>query len=276
MQHNRALAIDMHPVSRTRVPIQFGEGCVPIDDRERITASSDVEPHVNVSAHEAGSLWVVVPARDEMRAIAGVVASLRSEGYRVVVVDDGSTDATAETARRAGATVLRHCHNLGQGAALQTGITFSLRSGAKFICTFDADGQHCAEDILSMWKVLCEEGVDIVLGSRFLGESPGMTTSRRLLLKVALVFTKLHSGLTLTDTHNGLRLLRAPAAAKISLKQLGMAHASELIDQIARHRLRYREVPVKVIYTDYSKAKGQSAFNSFGVIRDLIIGRMMR
>lgn len=222
------------------------------------------------------SLWIVVPAYNEAKAIRTVVSSLRSQGYPVVVVDDGSADDTAGVARDAGAIVLRHLLNLGQGGALQTGITFCLESGARYICTFDADGQHRAEDIGGMWERLVAGGFDIVLGSRFLGDARGIPLSRTLLLKAAVLFTRLHSGLKLTDAHNGLRVMTAEAAARLKLKQMGMAHASEIIDQIAKLGLRYCEAPVSVIYTEYSKAKGQSALESIRILMDLIVGRTLR
>lgn len=221
-------------------------------------------------------VWVAVPAYNEATSVAAVVRSLRLEGYNVVVVDDASEDATAEMARSAGATVLQHSQNLGQGGALQTGIAFCLRRGARFICTFDADGQHRVEDIQRMLDCLIRQRLDVVLGSRFLGDSPGISALRRLLLKMAVLFTWAHSGLKLTDAHNGLRLMRAEAAAKLVLRQQGMAHASEIIKEMARQKLAYGEIPVTILYTDYSKAKGQSGFNSIRIVMELIIGRMMR
>ena len=221
-------------------------------------------------------LCVVVPAYNEAKSIGSVVISLVEKGYQVVVVDDGSIDRTAEAAESAGAVVLRHLLNLGQGGALQTGIAFALQSGARFICTFDADGQHRVENIETMWHCLNDRGVDIVLGSRFLGSSPGMSLTRKLLLKAAVVFTRLHSGLNLTDAHNGLRLMRAEAASKLVLKQMEMAHASEIIDQIARQKLKFCEAPVTILYTEYSKGKGQNAVASIRILMDLIIGRIMR
>ena len=225
---------------------------------------------------DRASVWVVVPAYNEATSIGGVVKLLRLEGYKVVVVDDGSEDATGEIGRSAGAIVLQHCQNLGQGGALQTGIAFCLRYGAQFICTFDADGQHRVEDIQRMWNCLIDQRLDVVLGSRFLGNSPGMPASRRLLLKMAVLFTRFHSGFRLTDAHNGLRLMRAEAASKLALSQLGMAHASEIIKEIARQKLAYSEIPVTILYTEYSKAKGQSGLNSIRIIMELIMGRMMR
>ncbi len=222
------------------------------------------------------SVWVVVPAYNEATSIGDVLTSLRLEGYSVVVVDDGSEDATAEIARSADAIVLQHCQNLGQGGALQTGIAFCLQRGAQYICTFDADGQHRADDIGRMWNYLIRHRLDIVLGSRFLGNSPQIPASRRLLLKFAVLFTRVHSGFRLTDAHNGLRLMRAEAAAKLTLRQLGMAHASEIVKEIARQTLAYSEIPVTILYTDYSKAKGQSGLNSIRIVMELIIGRMIR
>jgi glycosyltransferase involved in cell wall biosynthesis len=222
------------------------------------------------------SVWIVVPAYNEAESIGAVVSSLRSEGYPVVVVDDGSTDQTAEIARAAGAIVLRHLMNLGQGGALQTGMTLCVQSGARYICTFDADGQHCAKDIATLWERLTADNLDIVLGSRFLGDATGIPWSRKLLLKLAVLFTRLHSGLKLTDAHNGLRVMTPETASRLKLKQMGMAHASEILSQIAKLKLRCSEAPVTVVYTDYSKAKGQSAFGSIRILTDLIIGRMLR
>ena len=222
------------------------------------------------------SLWVVVPAYNEAKSIASVVASLRSEGYTVVVVDDGSADETADLARSGGAIVLQHCQNLGQGGALWTGITFSFQQGAQLICTFDADGQHCIEDVRRMWNCLTANDVDVVLGSRFLGSTPGISFTRKLLLQFAVLFTKLQSGMDVTDAHNGLRLMRADAASRLDLKQLGMAHASEIIDRIADLQLRWLEVPVTIRYTEYSKRKGQSTLDSMNILVDLVIGRMTR
>jgi glycosyltransferase involved in cell wall biosynthesis len=234
------------------------------------------EGYQHIATPDPHSLWVVVPAYNEAQSIGSVVSALRAEGYRVVVVDDGSQDGTADVARAAGAIVLRHDLNLGQGGALQTGIAYSLESGASYICTFDADGQHSAADVANMWRCLIAQDADIVLGSRFLGTSVGITRSRKLLLRLAVWFTRLHSGLKVTDTHNGLRLMTAQAASKLHLKQMGMAHASEILDEIAANQLRFCEYPVTIVYTEYSKKKGQSGLGSIRILTDLILGRMLK
>lgn len=226
--------------------------------------------------HDSFAVSVVIPAYNESKSIARVVSSLRSQGYSVVVVDDCSTDETAQVAQQHGAIVLRHLLNLGQGGALQTGIAFCIRSGARYICTFDADGQHQAEDIRMLWERLVSGPFDIVLGSRFLGEAHGISVSRRLLLKLAIFFTRMHSGLKLTDAHNGLRIMTREAAGRLRLNQLRMAHASEIIDEVSRLNLKYAEAPVTIVYTDYSKAKGQTTLGSVRILIDLAIGRFLR
>lgn len=222
------------------------------------------------------SLLVVIAAFNEAGAIEPVVTVLRARGYDVLVVDDGSRDDTTRIARQAGACVAPHPINLGQGAALQTGIEFACRRGYSCLVTFDADGQHDPDDIPRLLEVMQRERADFVLGSRFLGKTVGMTSARRALLKLAVLFTRITSGMRLTDAHNGLRLFTLEGARHIDLRQNRMAHASEILDQIAASGLRYVECPVTIRYTDYSKAKGQSGFNALNIVLDLLFQRMRK
>jgi glycosyltransferase involved in cell wall biosynthesis len=221
-------------------------------------------------------VYVVVAAYCEPDIITETVGTLVDCFPHVVVVDDGSPDATAERASQAGAVVLRHPFNLGQGAALQTGIAYALEQGARYVATFDADGQHAISDLKRMLEVLKEDDLDIVLGSRFLGESHDLPLLRWIGLKAAVLFTKLTSGLRLTDTHNGLRAMTADAARKLNMRQNRMAHASEIINGIARFRLRYREVPVTIRYSEYSLSKGQKLTGSVNILVELFVGWLVR
>ncbi|MBC5800144.1 MAG: glycosyltransferase family 2 protein [Candidatus Eremiobacteraeota bacterium] len=214
-------------------------------------------------------LWIVIPAYQEAAQIEATLSDLGAYLPRVVVVDDGSTDATAEAARRAGAEVLRHGVNLGQGAALQTGIDYALRSGATHICTFDADGQHDTHTIERLLDTAARMGADVVLGSRFSGAAVDMPPLRRLALRCAVLVTRMQTRLPLTDTHNGLRLFTREAALRIRIRQPGMAHASELLSTVARLGLHVVEVPTTVRYTAYSRAKGQRLSNSVKIALDL-------
>jgi polyprenyl-phospho-N-acetylgalactosaminyl synthase len=225
---------------------------------------------------EAPTGWVVVAAYNEASVVGRLVADLIAHGHRVVVVDDGSTDATGSIALSAGAIVVTHPANLGQGAALQTGIAFALRRGAETIVTFDADGQHRAGDVAALLSALADRNADFALGSRFLAATPAMPHPRRLLLRAATWFTRLTSGLQITDTHNGLRAMTRRGASKIALRQNRMAHASELLHQIARSGLRYVEVPVTVEYSSYSLAKGQRLADSLKILVDLSTRRLHR
>lgn len=221
-------------------------------------------------------IWVVVPAYNEARVIGGVVEELVARGHHVVVIDDGSSDDTPAAARRAGAAVLRHAVNRGQGAALQTGIAYALRRGAEHIVTFDSDGQHAAEDVDALVAPLLAGRADVVLGSRFIGSSQGMPGARKAILALAVVFTRVASGARVTDTHNGLRAFTRAAAAKLDIRLDRMAHASEILDQIVRHELRFEEVPVHVKYTEYSRRKGQSSLAALRILADYVLGRWMR
>jgi glycosyltransferase involved in cell wall biosynthesis len=218
----------------------------------------------------------VIAAYNEARVIGRVIADVQRHGYHVAVVDDGSADATAEVARQAGAQVVQHPVNLGQGAALQTGVEYALERGADAVVTFDADGQHRAQDIASLLAALDQKGVDFALGSRFLGASIALPPSRRLLLKAATWFTRVTTGLALTDTHNGLRAMTRRGASRIALRQNRMAHASELLEQIARSGLGYVEVPVTIEYSAYSLAKGQKLSDSISILVDLSAQRLHR
>jgi len=189
---------------------------------------------------------------------------------QVVVVDDGSQDDTSGIARRAGATVLRHSINLGQGAALQTGIDFALERGATHVCTFDADGQHDAGTIDAMFVALEDSGADVALGSRFLGDTVNMPPLRRFALRAAVLYTRWQTRSEFSDAHNGLRLFTAYAARTCRMTQPGMAHASEILSAIARRKLRYVEVPTTITYSEYSLAKGQSLTNSVKILFDLL------
>jgi polyprenyl-phospho-N-acetylgalactosaminyl synthase len=223
-----------------------------------------------------GQVYVVIPAYNEGTVIFRVVSDVKRAGYSVVVIDDGSSDTTAEQARAAGATVIQHPFNLGQGAALQSGIEYALAQAAECIVTFDADGQHRVSDISRLTEALSRERADFALGSRFLGQAPNLPALRRLVLHAATAFTRLTTGLQLTDTHNGLRAMTRRGAAAIRLRQNRMAHASECLAQIASSGLRYVEQPVTIEYSAYSLAKGQHVRDAVHILLDLFARKLYR
>ena len=225
----------------------------------------------------APDVFVIVPAYNESVVLGSVIADLRRYCDRVVVVDDCSRDTTADVAAAAGAVVLRHAINRGQGAAIQTGLEYALRNGARIIVTFDADGQHLADDLPALLAPVETGRADFALGSRFL-EATGSNVPplRKLTLKMAIVFTRLTSGLSVTDAHNGLRAFSRRGAEAIHIQLDRMAHASEIMDQIRASGLRYTEVPVRVRYTEYTRRKGQRGVHAIRVAFDYLLGRWVR
>lgn len=218
---------------------------------------------------------IIIPVFNEAKVIRGVIDSIMKEFAVVICIDDGSTDDSAKEIAKTGAFLLRHPINMGQGAALQTGLEFALQlDSANYLVTFDADGQHRVQDVLTMLREIKNYKVDIVLGSRFLGETQNIRKLKKALLKAAVMFTNTSSGLNLTDTHNGLRVMTRQAASKMSLKMSDYTHASEIIERISQEKLSYMEVPVTIVYTDYSKSKGQSMINAINIAFDMIIQRM--
>jgi glycosyltransferase involved in cell wall biosynthesis len=216
--------------------------------------------------------WVVIPLFNEESVIGDVITQVRTAFGQVVCVDDGSSDRSADLAAKAGAKVVHHQLNLGQGAALQTGFDYVLADPwMKFVVTFDADGQHQIADALGMVDRLRAGEADVVFGSRFLDERSKPSFAKNMVLRAAVGYTNMTTHTRLTDAHNGLRALRRPVVEQLDITQNRMAHASELVAQIGALKVSYVEHPVHILYTDYSKAKGQSLWNSINILADLIL-----
>jgi glycosyltransferase involved in cell wall biosynthesis len=214
--------------------------------------------------------WVVVPLYNEATVVADVIREVLETFRHVVCVDDGSTDGSAAVARDAGAVVVEHAVNLGQGAALQTGIEYALRDPAmRCVVTFDADGQHQVDEAAAMARRVLDGEADAVFGSRFLDGRSRPGRLKRIVLKAAVVYTNTTTGMHLTDAHNGLRALGREVCERVDLQQNRMAHASELVHQVGQAGIRVVEHPVHIVYTDYSRSKGQSLLNGVNILADL-------
>ncbi len=220
--------------------------------------------------------WIVVPAFNEAQVIGAVISELRRRHPDVVAVDDASTDDTANAAERAGAVVLRHLINRGQGAALKTGIDYALQRGAEAVVTFDADGQHSVDDVAKLLAPIEAGTHDAVLGSRFLNDASNIPPLRRVVLRFAVIFTRIFSNIRVTDTHNGLRAFSRVAAGQLRMKQDRMAHASEILDEIVSLNLRYTEVPVTIVYNRYSRSKGQGNLAMFRIAMKYLLHKISR
>ncbi len=214
---------------------------------------------------------VIVPVYNEGPVLGSVLSQVLRNFPCVVCVDDGSSDASAGIIAGSGAVLVRHSVNLGQGAALQTGIAFALLDPAmQYFVTYDADGQHQLCDVEGMLARLRHDGLNIVFGSRFLDQRTEVGVVKRLVLKLAVRYSNATTGVHLSDAHNGLRVFDRSVAEALDLRQPGMAHASEFVATVGRCGFRYAEEPVHILYTEYSRAKGQQLLNSVNILFDLI------
>jgi glycosyltransferase involved in cell wall biosynthesis len=222
-------------------------------------------------------VFFVIPAYNENTVIRSVIEGLLPFNYQLIVIDDGSENPLFPVIENLPVIFLRHPVNLGQGAALQTGIEYALSKKADYIVTFDADGQHKASDIEKLLLPLENNEADICLGSRFIKDAQhNMPFARKLIIQTARFLNYCLTGIMLTDAHNGLRAMTRKAGSAIQIRENGMAHATELLTQIKKNKLRYKEVPVSIHYTDYSRKKGQSLWSSFRIFFDLILNKIFK
>lgn len=220
---------------------------------------------------------VIIPVYNEEKVIGDVIRAIKPKCGTIICVNDGSKDKSSEVINKAGAVLVEHAINLGAGAATQTGVDYALLDkSTEYFITVDADGQHEIEDAMRMLEHLKKNNLDIVFGSRFLGTAHNISPAKRLFLKLAAIFSKRTSGVTLTDPHIGIRVFNRNFAENLNLTMPGFAHASELLFRISEGGYKYDEIPVKITYSDYSKAKGQSMLNSINIVIDLLFHRMSK
>ena len=220
------------------------------------------------------NISIVIPAYNEEKTISKVIFDLKNENYNdIIVVDDGSKDNTYKIAESSGAKVLRHIINRGQGAALQTGISYALLNNADIIVHFDADGQHNAKEIKNLTNPILNNQAEACLGSRFLRKQ-NMPLSKRIVLKGAVLIIWLMYKIKLTDAHNGFRAFSRDAAKKVKITSDKMEHASEIVEEIKKKKIKYKEIPVTINYTKHSIQKGQRISNSIKILTKMIFKKL--
>lgn len=212
-------------------------------------------------------LLVIIPAFNEASVITSVIDSVRSTlpSANILVVDDGSQDGTYTQAQKHGVMVVRHILNRGLGGAIATGLSFAKLHDYAIAITLDADGQHDPQDALPMIELIQKHHFDIVIGSRLTKGAQNMPPDRRILNRLANALTFFLFGVNTTDSQSGFRAFSRRAIESISLKTERMEVSSEVFAEIKRLKLRFTEVPIKVIYTQYSRSKGQQNSNKWSV-----------
>ncbi len=218
-------------------------------------------------------VWIIIPAHNEEENIGKVIKDLKELTSNILVINDGSTDRTLEICQINNVLAVSHMVNRGQGAALQTGNEMALNLGAEIIVHFDADGQHQVQDIAKIIEPLLNEQADLVFGSRFLENKSKIPWLKKyFILKPAIFFNWLFTGLKLSDAHNGFRALSKKAAQQINIRQDGMAHATEIMNQVRQYDLKYQEVGVEIIYQEY----GQGLWGGIRIIEDLFLSKITK
>jgi glycosyltransferase involved in cell wall biosynthesis len=217
------------------------------------------------------TIYIIIPAYNEETTINEIVVKLKRHFKFILVVNDGSTDRTRSILEELDVILINHSINLGQGGAIKTGIDYILKyTNADAIITFDADGQHSIEDAINFSKNILKTEKEIIFGSRFLGYEKNIPFIKILLLRTAIFLTNLLFSTKLTDTHNGLKAIKRNALTKLDISIEGFAFETEIVMDVSKNKISYMELPTNIVYTDYSKAKGQSIFNSIRIFEDVI------
>ncbi|MDN8605408.1 polyprenyl-phospho-N-acetylgalactosaminyl synthase [Corynebacterium mucifaciens] len=221
--------------------------------------------------------WLIVPCYNEGTVIFDVLTHARETFPNIVAVNDGSRDDSAAQIRAAGAHLVNHPVNLGQGAAIQTGVEYARsQPGARYFVTFDADGQHQVKDVVRMVERLRAEPVDIIVGTRFAGQDNSQVPwIKRAVLKAVVLLSPRTKKLGLSDAHNGLRAFNRKVADEMNIRMNGMSHASEIVTMIDNNGWRVDEEPVDILYTEYSMSKGQSLINGVNILADGLVARRL-
>jgi len=224
----------------------------------------------------------VIPCYNEWKVIEENIEKIIKKGYKnILVINDWSSDNSRNLLENFWDKIilLNHLKNRGQWASLETGFEYLRRYwNMDYVVCYDADWQHKLSDLSKFYKILDKNNkIDIVFGSRFVEKTnSNIPTSRRIILKLAILFTFFLSQIHLTDTHNWYRVFRKKILNKIKITIDWMWHASEIIDIVASDKIRYREVPVDILYTEYSLSKWQSNWNAIKIAIRFIWNKFFR
>lgn len=229
--------------------------------------------------HQSLSVCVIIPAYNEAAVIGDVVEDItnafKSTNYKakIVVINDASTDDTAIQAVRGGATVISHILNSGAGGATATGLSYAQQNNFDVACTMDADGQHASKDVVEGVRQIVRQNADLLIGSRLINND-GMSKVKILGNKGLSLITYILFGINSTDSQSGLRIFSKKALQQLRWKTSGYEFCSEMLWRAKQLDLAIDEYPIKAIYTDYSKGKGQNNWNAINIIKSLLRRRL--
>ena len=221
------------------------------------------------------SIYAVIPAYNTEKTVGIIVKKTKKYVDKVIVVDDGSSDNTYREAKKAGADyVLRHITNRGTGAATKTGAIVALENDAEIVITLDSDFQHDPDDIPRFIKCLKEKNIDIVIGSRFLGDNKEMPLIKKIGNSGLNFLTGLLFGIKSTDTQSGFRAYDRKALEEINFELDSYAICTEILKEAKKHNLRVEEIPIDTIYPE--ELSGTTITAGFKIMIDMILRKVTR
>lgn len=230
---------------------------------------------MGITLGKSSSICIIIPAYNEASVIRHVVKNTISKlkktpyDFEVIVVNDGSKDATAAEAKKGGAIVISHILNSGAGSATATGLSYANQQGFDFAATMDADGQHLVEDLIKGIHLIIKGDADLLIGSRLI-DSKGMSKVKVLGNKGLSFITYLLFGINVTDSQSGLRIFSRRTLERLTWKTSGYEFCSEMLWRAHQLGLNISEYPIKAVYTEYSKAKGQNNWNAVNLVKSLV------
>lgn len=225
------------------------------------------------------TVCVIIPAYNEETTVGQVVSSIKNKcrllkiNFEIVVVDDGSTDNTSKIAGKAGATVINHIINSGPGSAVATGISYANQNGYAIAATMDADDQHSPDDVINGINYLHNNDFDLVIGSRLM-DPKGMPKTKIIGNKGLSLITYMLFGTNTSDSQSGLRIYSAKALDRLKWKSNGYEYTSEMLWRAKQLELKIAEYPIRAIYTQYSRSKGQNNWNAINIVKSLFKRRI--
>jgi len=254
-----------------------------VENKDSITSlvrelAIENSPKKEIVGHEL----FLIRVYNEEQVLTSVIQEILDKKYsNILVINDGSIDWSRRVLETFWnkITVLHHLKNRGWWAALKTWLEYIKRYWkTKYVVTFDADAQHRLSDLTKFFKAFMQDNkLDIVLGSRFIKKTnSNIPLLRKYILFGWRIFTYFMSNVSLTDSHNGYRVIKTEAIDKIKISMDGMEYASEIIESIWKNKLHYKEVPVNILYTDYSLKKGQKNGNALDIVVRFIWSKFFR
>lgn len=221
---------------------------------------------------------IVIPVYNEGAVIRDVINSIPNKidgisRITILAIDDGSTDDSAEQIKKTNAILIEHPWNMGAGSATITGLEAAQKIGTNIALTFDGDGQHSPEDIPAIIKPILDKKADLVIGTRLINHK-GMPWYKKIGNFGLNLITFSLSGKWSSDSQSGFKAFSKKALEKMHIDTVGYEFCSEIIIEASRAKLKVVEIPIKVIYSNHSKKKGQSILNGVNIVFKLFFKKI--